>query len=118
MRMVNCPVCGRSGMKREMRKSEFYGFDLGRYSAEVCASCGEVFWKETDVKKMEERAKKLGIWGLEHRTKVAVAGNSLMVRIPKSIAKFIGLKKGETVSMHPLGRDKLLIEESSKSAEK
>jgi antitoxin component of MazEF toxin-antitoxin module len=67
---------------------------------------------------MEERAKKLGIWGLEHRTKVAVAGNSLMVRIPKSIAKFIGLKKGETVSMHPLGRDKLLIEESSKNAEK
>jgi antitoxin component of MazEF toxin-antitoxin module len=40
-----------------------------------------------------------------------------MVRIPKSIAKFIGLKKGETVSMHPLDRDKLLIEESPKSAE-
>src|SRR5438445_13503239 len=116
--MEDCPACRRPIMKKTMRKSELYGFDLGRYPAKVCTSCGEVFWKETDVRKMEERAKKLGIWGLEHRTKVAVAGNSLMVRIPKSIAKFIGLKKGETVSMHPLGRDKLLIEESSKSAEK
>ena len=115
--MENCAVCGKPAMKTMMRKSELYGFELGRYPAKVCASCGEVFWKESDVRKMEERAKKMGIWGLEHRTKVAVAGNSLMVRIPRSIAKFIGLKKGETVSVHPLGRGKLLIEEPSKTPE-
>jgi antitoxin component of MazEF toxin-antitoxin module len=46
-----------------------------------------------------------------------VAGNSLIVRIPRSIARFIGLKKGETVSVHPQGRDKLLMEEPSKAAD-
>ncbi len=109
--MAKCPVCGKSALRRENRKSELYGFDLGGYTAEVCPSCGEIFWDENDVRKMEEKAKKLGIWGLERRTKVAVAGNSLIVRIPRNIAKFIGLRKGEMVSLHPLGRDKLLIEE-------
>ncbi len=114
---MNCPSCGRSGLKREVRKSELYGFDLGSYTAEVCGNCGEVYWREEDVRKMERRAKRLGIWGLEQRTKVAVAGNSLMIRIPRSIAKFVGLKKGETVSLHPVGRDKLMIveEESSRT---
>jgi antitoxin component of MazEF toxin-antitoxin module len=63
---------------------------------------------------MEEKAKILGIWGLEQRTKVSVAGNSLIVRIPRKIAKFIGMKKGETVSVHPVGRDKLMIIEEAK----
>lgn len=117
IRIMNCPSCGKAGLRKERKKSEFYGFDLGDYTAEVCEHCGEVYWREEDVRKMETRAKKLGIWGLEHRTKVAVAGNSLIVRIPRSIARFIGLKKGETVSLHPVGRDKLMIEEeSSKTA--
>ncbi len=115
--MANCPVCGRPGLERKVRKSELYGFDLGSYPAEVCGSCGEVFWREGDVRKMEERAKRLGIWGLEQTTKVAVAGNSLIIRIPKSIARFVGLRKGEKVFLHPLGRDKLLIEESPKTPE-
>lgn len=115
--MNNCPVCGRLALRREPRKSELYGFDLGTCTAEVCGNCGEIFWREEDVRKMEAKAKKLGIWGLEHRTRIAVAGNSLIVRIPKSIARFIGMKKGETVSVHPLGRDKLLIEETAGSAE-
>ena len=115
--MTKCPVCGKAALRIAVRRSELYGFDLGEYPAEVCRSCGEVFWKEVDVRKMEEKAKKLGIWGLEHKTRVGVAGNSLIVRVPKSIAKFIGMKKGEVVYLHPLGRDKLLIEETTKTRE-
>ncbi len=113
--MVKCPVCGKMPLVRMKRKSELYGYDLGEYTAEVCPSCGEIFWEEADVRKMEDRAKRLGIWGLEQRTKVAVAGNSLIVRIPSRIAKFIGLKKGEIVSVHPFDRDKLLIEDTAKT---
>ena len=115
--MPKCSVCGKASLQREVRKSELYGFDLGNYPAEVCPSCGEIFWREGDVQKMEEKAKRLGIWGLERRTKVGVAGNSLIVRVPKVIAKFIGLKKGEVVSLHPLGRNKLLVEETAKTRE-
>ncbi len=113
--MVKCPVCGRASLVRMRRKSELYGYDLGEYTAEVCPSCGEIFWEEADVRKMEDKAKRLGIWGLEQRTKVAVAGNSLIVRIPSRIAKFTGLKKGEIVSIHPFDRNKLLIEDTAKT---
>jgi YgiT-type zinc finger domain-containing protein len=50
--MNSCPVCGKPALRREVRKSRLYGFDLGIYSAEVCGSCGEIFWKEADIRKM------------------------------------------------------------------
>jgi len=79
--------------------------------AEVCRACGEIFWLEDDVAQMEKRAKELGIWGLEHKTKVSVAGNSLIIRIPRKLAQFLGLDKGSEVVVHPYGKDKLMVEE-------
>ena len=114
--MVNCPVCGKSPLAREKRRAELYGFDLGAYVAEVCPSCGEVFWDERSVAKMEQKAKKLGIWGLEQRTKVAAVGNSLAVRIPRRLADFLGLARGMEVSIHPVGKDKLVVEQSGKES--
>lgn len=101
-------------MRSESRHAEQDGFDLGVYVADVCPSCGEVFWKENDVRRMEQRAKKIGIWGLEQKTKVATVGNSLAVRIPKRLANFLGLRHGAEVLIHPMGKDKLVIEETSK----
>ncbi len=112
--MAKCPVCGKSELIRQKRHAEQYGFDLGAYVAEVCPSCGEVFWDEKSVPKMEQRAKKLGLWGLEQRTKIATVGNSLAVRIPKRLADFLGLSRGTEVLVHPLGKDKLLVEETAK----
>ncbi len=112
--MVRCPVCRRSELKTQIRKAEQYGFDLGEYKAAVCSACGEIFWLESDVRRMEKKAKRLGIWGLEQKTKVAVAGNSLIVRIPKRLANFVGITKGKEVYVHPAGRDRLLIEEAGK----
>lgn len=63
---------------------------------------------------MEQRAKKMGIWGLEQRTKIAMVGNSLAVRIPKRLADFLGLRRGTEVSVHPIGRDKLMVEDASR----
>jgi antitoxin component of MazEF toxin-antitoxin module len=63
---------------------------------------------------MERKAKQIGIWGLEQRTRVATVGNSLAVRIPKRLARFLGLTHGLEVTIHPLGRDKLVIEEVGK----
>ncbi len=114
--MVKCPVCGRANLRREKRHSEQDGFDLGVYVAEVCHSCGEVFWMEKDVTTMQRKAKQIGIWGLEQKTKVATVGNSLAVRIPKRLAYFLGLRHGVEVLVHPLGRDKLIIEQTSKRA--
>jgi len=51
--------------------------------------------------------------GLEQKTRVATVGNSLAVRIPKRLANFLGLRRGVEVLIHPMGRDKLVIEETS-----
>jgi hypothetical protein len=101
-------------LRREKRRAEQDDFDLGVYVAEICPSCGEVFWNEKDIVKMERKAKEIGIWGLEQKTKVATVGNSLAVRIPKRLADFLGLRRGVEVLVHPLGRDKLVIEEAGK----
>jgi uncharacterized C2H2 Zn-finger protein len=111
--MVRCPVCGKANLRREKRHAEQNGFDLGVYVAEICHSCGEVFWDRKDVSRMEHKAKRIGIWGLEQRTKVAAVGNSLAVRIPKRLADFLGLTRGSEVLVHPMGRDKLVVEETS-----
>jgi hypothetical protein len=109
--MVKCPVCGKSELILEKRRSELYGFGLGEYMAEVCKACGKIFWFEDDVIQMEKRAKELAIWGLEHKTKVSVAGNSLIIRIPRKLAQFMGLDKGSEIVVHPYGKDKLIVEE-------
>lgn len=111
---MKCPVCGKANLRRERRRAEQDGFDLGVYVAEICPSCGEIFWNQTDVVKMEQKAKEIGIWGLEQKTKVATVGNSLAVRIPKRLADFLRLRQGVEVLIHPLGRDKLVIEETPK----
>jgi uncharacterized C2H2 Zn-finger protein len=110
--LVKCPVCGRAGLRREKRHAEQSGFDLGVYAAEICPSCGEVFWDKKDVAEMEQKAKVIGIRGLEQKTKVATVGNSMVVRIPRRLANFLGLKRGAEVLVHPMGRDKLIIEGS------
>ena len=113
--MVTCLVCRKGELVKEKRKSELYGFDLGEYVAEACPVCGEVFWSEEDVASMEKKAKEKGIWGLEQRTKISIAGNSLIVRIPQKLARFLGLRKGTEVIIHPYGKDRLLIEEIPES---
>jgi len=112
--LKNCPVCGRSRLVRKKRHAEQYGFDLGVFVAEVCPSCGEVFWDERSVLKMEKKAKKIGIWGLEQRTRVATVGNSLAVRIPRRLADFLRLTRGMEVLIHPVGKDKFVVEQAGK----
>ena len=101
-------------MRRKKRHAEQNGFDLGVYTAEVCPSCAEIFWNAKDVAKMEHKAKQMGVWGLEQKSKVATVGNSLAVRIPKRLANFLGLRRGTEVLIHPMGKDKLVIEETGK----
>ncbi|MBU1005819.1 MAG: AbrB/MazE/SpoVT family DNA-binding domain-containing protein [Nanoarchaeota archaeon] len=61
------------------------------------------------MKKIEEAAKKKGIWGLGRKTKITQTGNSLAVRIPKQLADYLHLKRGEEVYISPKD-NKLIIE--------
>ncbi|MBI3051147.1 AbrB/MazE/SpoVT family DNA-binding domain-containing protein [Candidatus Woesearchaeota archaeon] len=49
------------------------------------------------------------MFGLARKAKVAEIGNSLAIRIPKEIAQFMNLKKGEEVIVLPEGKKQIKI---------
>jgi hypothetical protein len=60
---------------------------------------------------METKAKQIGIWELEqsgNRWKLVGGKDS------KTASTFLGLRHGLEVTIHPFGRDKLIIEEATK----
>lgn len=107
--MKKCPICERGMLKEEKIKETMFGVYLGEFPAEVCTSCGESFTDEKTTQQIEAIAKKKGIWGLGIKTKLARTGNSLAIRIPQKIAKFLKLKEGEDMYIHPDNK-RLIIE--------
>ncbi len=106
---MECPVC--EGKIR--RKKVLYSIgevSLGNFDADVCASCGEVFFTEAASDAIDAKAKELGLWGLEKKGKIGYSGNSLIVRIPKRVAEFMKLKKGEDIVIKPEDKRRLVIE--------
>src|SRR3989344_2928309 len=91
---MKCPICEKGTLKTEKIREEMFGVYLGNYPADVCGSCGESFTDEETTRAIEAAAKAKGIWGLGKKTKIARAGNSLAVRIPKEIAEYLHLKEG------------------------
>ncbi|MBI4393693.1 MAG: YgiT-type zinc finger protein [Euryarchaeota archaeon] len=108
--MKNCPSCGKGALKRSKTTETMYGIELGRFPADVCGSCGESFVDETVMKAIEARAKDVGVWGLGRKLKISRSGNSLVVRVPADVAKFLNLEEGQEVYVHPEGKEKLAVE--------
>ena len=108
--MAKCPVCEKGSLRTGRIEETMFGIPLGKFPAEVCDRCGESFLGESAMKKVEARAKELGIWGLSKSLKVVKSGNSLSVRIPSHIARFIELTEGKDVILYPDGKRKIIVE--------
>lgn len=106
---MECPICGGSLNRRKVTYSQDEIL-LGKFEADVCNKCGETFFTEEASNLIERKAKESGIWGLGKKSKISYSGNSLILRIPVSVAKFMNLSKGEEVFIHPQGRKKLVVE--------
>lgn len=104
-----CDECGGKLVKKDV-EVKLYGESLGFFPAEVCLKCGEEVFDESTSDKIDEIAKKKGLWGLEAKAKVTQVGSSIALVINKKIAQFIGLKKGEEVYVHPESKKKIMIE--------
>lgn len=107
--MTKCPICEKGELKNNEIEESMFGVYLGKFQAEVCNKCGESFTNEETTKKIENAAKEKGLWGLGVKTKIAKTGNSLAIRIPKNIAKFLNFKEGKEAFIHP-EKDKLIVE--------
>lgn len=92
---------------------EIYSYgdvNFGEFEAEKCGKCNEVFFTEAASDKIDEKAKQFGIWGIGQKAKIGYSGNSLIIRVPKKIADFLRLKKGEEIFVRPEGEHKLVVE--------
>jgi hypothetical protein len=105
-----CPLCERGTLRRAKVRETMFGVDLGEFDADVCNACEERIFDEAAAKLMEARARKAGIWGLGRKLKVVRSGNSLAVRIPADLAKFLHLKAGREVFVRPDGEDRIVVE--------
>lgn len=106
---MSCPVCNGK-LKKSKAPYKYYDINFGKFDADVCQKCGEVFFTEEASDEIDRIAKKKGLWGLERKSKISYSGNSLIVRIPQEIAKFMKLKNGIEIQIHPEGKRKLVVE--------
>ena len=72
-----CYICENGNLTKKKIDYMLYGISLGKFDAEVCDKCGEVFFDENTSKKMTEVAKKRGLWGLPSKTKIGQSGTTL-----------------------------------------
>ncbi len=106
---MKCPIC-EGYMKRKKAPYTVGNVKLGIFGADVCSSCGEIFFTEKSSDAIDKKAKEFGLWGLEKKGKIGYSGNSLIVRIPKKVAEFMKLKKGGGILIKPEDKKRLVIE--------
>lgn len=107
---MKCPICEKGNLKRKIVPYSVYGVELGKFPVGICDKCGEEWFDEKTALEIEKLEKEKGLFGLSKESKVSYSGNSLVIRIPNAIARFMGLKKEKHVMIHPEGKNKLEIE--------
>lgn len=107
---MKCYLCGKGELIKKEVVRKLYGKVIGKFEAEVCAKCSEVFYDEETSRKITEKTKELGLWGLEARTKIGVSGSTLDVRLNKKLVDFFNLKKGKEVKIYPEDEKRFIVE--------
>jgi len=104
-----CWECGGKMVNKKVDYS-LYGISLGKFSAQVCDKCNETYFSEETSREITKIAKEKGLWKLETKTKIGKVGDALDVRFNKRLIEFLGLKKGEEVTIYPESRKRVIIE--------
>ncbi len=107
--MDKCDNCGKGTLKRKNVDYFLLGLNLGNFEAYVCSECEETVFDGETFELIEKEAKKKGLWGLSAKTRIGTAGNSLDVRLPKTITEFLNLKKGQEVIIEPLDKKRFQV---------
>lgn len=103
--------CSCGGKLKESYCSvEFFGIDFGQRRCEVCTSCGSEFLDDETLREIEQEVKNRKIFALERKIAIAKSGNSLVLRIPPEIAKFVGIKIKSMARIFPIAKKKIEIE--------
>lgn len=106
---MRCTNCNMGKYEKKKVPYVFLGEKIGNFDALVCVHCGETLFESAASDKIEVEVKRRGLWGLRARSKVAEVGNALDVRIPKSLARFLSLQKGQEVILEPVDKNRLQV---------
>lgn len=106
---MKCTACGNGTYQHQKVPYNFLGEKIGTFDALVCNKCQETLFESAASSKIEEEVKRRGLWGLRARSKVSKVGNALDVRIPKQLASFLSLKKGQDIIIEPIDKTRLQI---------
>lgn len=109
MKRTKCEECSGKIIRKNI-DFKLYGVSLGIFPADVCIKCGEEVFNEETSDKIDEIAKKKGLWGLSATTTVGKCGNTLDIRLNKKIASFMKLEKGIEVTVVPESKKRLIVE--------
>ncbi len=108
-RKMKCTTCNIGTYEKRKTSYDFLGERIGTFDALVCNNCRETLFESAASDKIETEVKRRGLWGLRARSKVSKVGNALDVRIPKALAGFFSLKKGQEVILEPVDKTRLQI---------
>lgn len=106
---MRCTTCNMGNYQKKKVPYVFLGEAIGIFEALICSHCGETLFESPASDKIEAEVKRRGLWGLRARSKVSEVGNALDVRIPKSLATFLELKKGQEIILEPIDKNRLQI---------
>lgn len=101
--------CGGK-LKKSRTEVEFYGIDFGIKECEVCTSCNTEYLSDDVLEEIEREIKERGIFGLERDIRVTKSGNSLVLRLPPDIVKFMGIHYNTIVRLFPSDKKRLEAE--------
>lgn len=103
-----CPCGGKIKWKKD--KVVVEGINIGILDIEYCEKCGEEYFPEETMERVERELKKHGLWGVKRKqANLWKSGNSVLLRIPKDIAKQLNLKPDEKVTLYAEGNKRLII---------
>lgn len=108
--MTKCYICEKGKLVEKKVDFDIYGIPVGKFPAEICTECYEVFFDEETSRKIDEAVKAKGLWGLEAKTRIGKVGDALDVRFNKKLVEFLNLKKGEEVRIKPETKKKIVVE--------
>lgn len=106
---VKCTQCNIGTYEKKKVPYDFLGQRIGVFDTLVCTHCKETLFESAASDKIEAEVKRRGLWGLRARSKISKVGNALDVRIPKTLAEFLSLKKGQEVILEPVDKTRLQI---------
>ena len=97
-------------LKKSHCQVEFFGIDFGIRECEICTKCGSEYLSDEVLDIVEEEVKKKKLFGLEKQAQITKSGNSLVIRMPTEIAKFVGIHYKDLVRIYPINKKKIEVE--------